>query len=95
MPAYLIAHLDVHDAALFEQYRVAVPAVIEQFGGHYIVRGGGITGLEGPAPELRIVIVEFPSREAAQDFYDSPAYQPLLAMRTAAAGGTVVIADGA
>jgi len=93
MAAYLIAHLDVHDPALFEQYRVAVPAVIDSFGGHYIVRGGAVTGLEGAAPKQRIVIVAFPSRAAAQAFYDSPAYQPLLALRLAAASGTVVIAD--
>jgi len=94
MAAYIIAHIAVHDPALFEQYRVGVLPTLEQFGGRYLARGGAVTVLEGPIPDRRLVVIEFPDRAAAEAFYASPAYQPLLAMRTAAATSTLVIVDG-
>ena len=48
MPAgYIIAQIDISDAAAFEEYRAQVPATIEQYGGAYIVRGGKQEDLEG------------------------------------------------
>lgn len=94
MAAYIIAHIDVHDPVLFEQYRVAVLPTLTQFGGRYLVRGGAVTVLEGPLPDRRLVVIEFPDRAAAAGFYASPCYQPLLAMRLAATTSTLVIADG-
>ncbi len=38
MPAYLIASVDVKDAATFEEYRKQVPATIAKHGGKYLVR---------------------------------------------------------
>jgi uncharacterized protein (DUF1330 family) len=40
MAAYLIADVDVTDAAAFEEYRREVPASEAPFGGHYLARGG-------------------------------------------------------
>lgn len=94
MAAYIIAHIAVHDPALFEQYRVGVVPVLEKFGGRYLARGGAVTVLEGPLPDRRLVVIEFPDRAAAEAFHASPAYQPLLAMRMAAATSTLVIVDG-
>ena len=37
MPAYIIVDLEITDAALFEQYRAAVPATIDAYGGKYLV----------------------------------------------------------
>ena len=94
MAATMIAHIDVHDPALFEQYRAAVLPVLTLFGGHYLVRGGRVTVLEGPLPDRRLVVIQFPDRATAEAFYASPEYQPLLAIRLAAATSTLVIADG-
>ena len=40
MAAYLIADVDVTDAAAFEEYRRDVPATEARYGGRYLGRGG-------------------------------------------------------
>ena len=83
MPAYLIANITVTDPEAFKAYGAKVPAVIAQFGGRYLVRGGAVTAVEGASPFNRLVVLEFPSMDAARGFYNSPEY---LAAREARAG---------
>ena len=94
MPAYLIANIEVTDPEGFERYRAAVPALIAAHGGRYLVRGGAQTVLEGALPLKRLVILEFPSVEAAQRFYDSPDYAPLLKLRLDSTRSDAVIVEG-
>jgi uncharacterized protein (DUF1330 family) len=94
VPGYLIANLDVTDPAGFEEYRTKVSPLIAKFGGRYLVRGGNVKTLEGNLPIHRLVVLEFPSVEAAQRFYDSPEYQPLLKIRLASAKSDLVLAAG-
>lgn len=77
MAGYLIANIDVTDPAKFEEYREKVVPVIEKFGGRYLVRGSDVRRLEGNLPLHRLVVLEFPTLETAQRFYDSAEYQPL------------------
>ena len=46
MPAFLIADIDVQDAATYTQYREANPAIVNTFGGRYIALGGAVKVLE-------------------------------------------------
>lgn len=94
MAAFLLANLTVRDAKSFEAYRQAVPAVIARFGGRYLVRGGTVETKEGDPGLNRVVILEFPDMVAARAFYDSADYAPLLALRLAAADGTVALVEG-
>jgi uncharacterized protein (DUF1330 family) len=94
MAAYFIANIEVTDPEAFERYRAAVPPVIAAHGGRYIVRGGTTQTLEGSLPLGRVVILEFPSIEAARGFYDSPDYAPLLALRLASTRSDVVLVEG-
>lgn len=94
MPAYLIASITVRDQAAYDAYRQHVPAVVARHGGRFIVRGGAIETKEGALPGKRLVVLEFPSMEAAKNFYHGADYAPLLAQRLAAADGTVVLVEG-
>lgn len=94
MTAYLIANIEVRDAEAFERYRAAVPAVIAAHGGRYIVRGGAIHAMEGDMGVRRLVILEFPSTDAARAFYDSPEYAPLLELRLASTRSDLVLVEG-
>ena len=94
MPGYLIANLDVRDAALYEEYRQKVPALIARHGGKYLVRGGALDVREGSLPLKRLVVLEFPTLEAARRFYDSADYAPLKTMRIAATNSDVILAEG-
>ncbi len=94
MAAYLIANIEVHDLAGFEEYRQKVEPVIAKFGGRYLVRGGEQRHLEGRLPLHRLVILEFSSVEQAQLFYDSAEYQPLLKLRLASTTSEAVLVAG-
>ena len=94
MAAYLHATLEITDAALYEQYRAAVPALIARYGGRYLVRGGAVQVLEGGAAAARQVILEFPDMAALQAWYRSADYAPLIALRQRAARGTLVAIEG-
>lgn len=94
MPADPIADIEVTDPAGFERYRQLVPAVIAQFGGRYIVRGGTVRAKEGAPDFKRLVVLEFPDMAAAEAFYAAPDYKPLLDLRVASTRSKVVLVDG-
>jgi uncharacterized protein (DUF1330 family) len=50
--------------------------------------------MEGEWPRPRLVIIAFPSREAAEGWYKSAAYQKLLPLRLKASQSDLIIADG-
>jgi len=94
MPGYLVAQIDVHDPAVFEDYRTRVVPIIEAFGGRYLVRGGKLETLEGAEQRRRLVVIEFPSMDAARSFYHGADYAPVLQLRLASAASDVVLVDG-
>jgi uncharacterized protein (DUF1330 family) len=50
---------------MFGEYRQQVAPLIKKFGGRYLVRGGDLRRLEGNFPLNRLVVLEFPTVEAA------------------------------
>ena len=94
MKAYVIVQETVKDEEMFAAYRSGVVATLEEFGGRFLVRGGQITVVEGDLPHPRLVVIEFPSRDAAERWYHSPAYQKLLPLRLGSSVGNFVIVDG-
>ena len=94
MPAYFIVDNEVTDPAGFEEYRKQVPGTVEKYGGKFLVRGGKFTALEGEMPFERIAVLEFPSRKAAEDWYNSPAYQKILPLRLNAMEAQFIVVDG-
>jgi uncharacterized protein (DUF1330 family) len=94
MAAYLIANITITDSERFHIYRSQVPEVIEQYGGRYLVRGGTVHPLEHDIGFDRVVVIEFPSLEAARGFYDSPEYAPLLKLRMQTTKSHIAIVEG-
>jgi uncharacterized protein (DUF1330 family) len=92
--AYLMGHITVTNPEEYKKYSAAVPATIDKHGGKYLVRGGSSTQREGEALRDRHVIVEFPSRQALDTWYDSPEYQAILPLRTNNSVGQIVLVDG-
>ncbi len=72
MSAYVYGNIEVHDLALYEQYRAQVPAMVAAHGGRYLVRGGAVEVLEGEGTVQRQVILEFPDMAALKAFYFVP-----------------------
>ena len=94
MPAYVIANICVHDAERYKDYVANVPALIAKHGGEYRVRGGEFEVLEGQWTPDRLVVLEFPDREAALAFYNDPDYAPFRSLRQSVTDSSVVIVDG-
>ena len=95
MPAYLIANVDVRDPAAFAEYSKRVTPLVASFGGRYLVRGGETHAMEGELGRKRLVVVEFPTMDAARRFYDSPEYAPLLRQRLNCTASELALVEGA
>jgi uncharacterized protein (DUF1330 family) len=93
--AYFIVEIETIDQDLMAAYREHTPAAVEAFGGRFLVRGGTSETLEGDWQPKRLVVLEFPSLDAAQAFYHSEQYKPLLEMRLKAGHSKVVLVEGA
>lgn len=90
---YWIAQVDVTDPERYRDYIAANAAAFEKYGGRFLVRGGAAEAVEGAA-RSRIVVIEFPSFEAAKACYASPEYATAKAIRDAASTGDLVIVEG-
>ena len=95
MPAYIIARVEVTDRELYREYTKATPEAITKYGGRFIVRGGRIVTLEGEPENRRLVVIEFSSLERAQEFFHSPEYTKVKALRAGAAVGQFLAVEGA
>ena len=94
MPAYLIAALtELTDPTGFEEYRTKVRPLIDQYGGRYLAAGAPETR-EGGGHPLVAAVIEFPSMERLQAFYDAAEYQDLKALRQRASRGHLLFLDG-
>ena len=94
MPAYWIAHVEVSDPEAYGRYAKLASEAIAAHGGRFLARGGRYLQLEG-RDRARNVLAEFPSLEAAEACYRSPAYQAALAHARGAAERDLVIVEGA
>lgn len=94
MSAYILVECDVHDPARYEGYKALAPAAIARYGGRYLVRGGETVTLEGDWKPPRVVVLEFPSLDAARTFYDSPEYRAAREKRKDAASMKMIAVAG-
>ena len=94
MSAYVVLDIEVLDNESYEAYKQLAPATISNYGGRYIVRGGKVETLEGPWLPKRIVILEFPSLEKANAWYNSAEYTGLKAVRQSCTRSRMIFVEG-
>ena len=94
MRGYVIVNVDVRDPVRYEDYRKMVPPTLAPYGGRFVVRGGQVQVREGAWSPKRFVILEFPSVEEANAWYDSPEYAPTKALRQATSTADLIIVEG-
>jgi uncharacterized protein (DUF1330 family) len=92
MASYLIANYNVVDEEGYNQYLSSVGTTIEAHGGKILVTGAGSTPVEGDPGEITVVL-EFPSRQALEGWYDSSEYQEIIHLRTDNTEGSLVFSD--
>ena len=94
MSAYLVCTVRIDDPETYKLYTARTPALIAKHGGRFLVRGGPVETLEGPTFGDRLVVIEFPSAEAARALYESPEYQAAMIHRHASSEATFLLAEG-
>ena len=94
MPAYVFVEVDITNPEGYREYSQLVPATIQKYGGRFLHRGGSVSVLEGDWPQIRRVIIEFPSVEAARQWWDSPEYEKPKALRRANSKGRLLLLEG-
>jgi len=94
MNAYIVGTVSINDPETYKKYTAKTPALVARHGGKFIVRGGDVDTLEGEAFNDRLVVIEFPSKKALQDFYHDPDYQEALLIRQSASLGRILAVEG-
>ncbi len=93
--AYVLANVRVDDSDGYKaSYQEHVGQLVQKYHGTFLVRGGHKTDLENAFLYERLVIIEFPTRQHAEDWYNDPDYQQLVADASPYIKRTVVIVDG-
>ncbi|HUI99026.1 MAG TPA: DUF1330 domain-containing protein [Usitatibacter sp.] len=95
MAAYVLAEIEITNPEGYKEYTKQVPATIAKHGGRFLIRGGASEALEGEWAERRRVLLEFPTMEAARNWWSSPEYEKPKAMRQAASRGRLLLIEGA
>jgi uncharacterized protein (DUF1330 family) len=72
---YVYAEVDITGPEQYEKYRELAPASIATFGGKYLIWRGDPETLEGDRHPKLVVMLEFESRERAEEWYNSTRYQ--------------------
>jgi uncharacterized protein (DUF1330 family) len=93
--AYIIANVDVRDAAAYEEYKRLSSIAMKAHGAEVCVRGGQVEVLEGDWTPNRLVVLKFPSMDAARAFNDSPEYAAARQARQGIAVMRMVLVEGA
>ena len=94
MAAYLIFDVEIRDMVRYQQFMTRVKPALEAAGARYLARGGPHKVYEGDWSPRRLVLIEFPSAEAAQTFYDGPVYQGLKQIRDECSSARLVMVEG-
>ena len=94
MAGYVIAQIKVNDPEPYKEYVKQNLEIVENHGGKFLVRGGEMEVLEGECPHPRVIVLEFPSVEAAREWYGSPEYEGPKSIRMATADTTLMIVEG-
>ncbi|MEM1020360.1 MAG: DUF1330 domain-containing protein [Pseudomonadota bacterium] len=95
MAAYMIVTAKIADREAFiNGYGKAAGALVEKFGGRYVLRGPGATLLEGDFGDgASMVISEWPDTAAAMAFWNSPDYAQAKKLRDGIAEVQVLLIE--
>jgi len=94
MSAYIVSTISISDPDTYKNYTAKTPPLVAKHGGKFLARGGEVQTLEGDAFNDRMVIIEFPTQQALQDWYNDPDYQEAIEIRQSASTGRVLCVEG-
>ena len=90
---YLVANIRVTDQERFQQFSGIAGPIIQKFGGKVLARGPGADRHEGTLSGV-VMMIEFDSKEIAENFYFSEDYQAAKAVRDECSETDLMIIEG-
>ena len=95
MSVYMIGDVDIHNIEEYKKYMEKVKPMIESYGGEYLIRGGKIDALETNLwKPTRMVLVKFPNKKSAMEWYNSDEYKPYKNIRLKNAISNILMVEG-
>ena len=94
MAGYAIIDTEITDKETYSEFIERVPAVVESYGGKFVVRGGAVEVVQGDWNPSRLVIIEFESAEQALNWENSPEFAELRELRNGASNSNVIVIEG-
>ncbi|NKC17046.1 MAG: DUF1330 domain-containing protein [Gammaproteobacteria bacterium] len=95
MAVYFIVHATINDADKMKEYDAGAGSTVKDRGvkdhGGEVVSRGPYRVLAGESAGNMMVVLKFPSKAAAQGWYDSPAYQAVIPTRLQAMDATFTL----
>lgn len=92
MKHYAVVEVDITDPGWVAAYVKNVTRMVEERGGRYLTRTSTVEKIEGKQkpPEI-VVLLEWPSKEAAIGFYESEEYRPYRQSRLQGASNEFIL----
>jgi uncharacterized protein (DUF1330 family) len=90
---YWVANVDVSNMDGYKKYIAENAVAFNKFGARFLTRGGKAEAVEGKL-RSRVVVIEFPSFDAALACYQSPEYQKAKALRIGHGTADIVVLEG-
>jgi uncharacterized protein (DUF1330 family) len=91
MSVYVIVQLTVHDRGRYSVYADALVATMTPHGGKVLVADDAPRVLEGEWSGNRVVMLEFPDRDAFRTWAGSPEYQAIVGDRHASSDAVITL----
>lgn len=95
MKYYAVAEIEITDRSWVAAYVENVTKLVERYGGRYLARTSNVEKIEGERnPPQIFLIIEWPSKDAAIEFYESDEYKPYLKSRIEGARNEFMLVAG-
>lgn len=91
---YVVAMVSVTDVNAYKPYMEATETLVRNFGGKYLIRGAPQICKENSTPHERFVVIEFPSFEQANSFYNDERYVEVRKIRQNNSEGFLFLTTG-
>ena len=94
MTAYAIFDVEIYNLERYQDFMAQIKPALEAAGAKYLSRGGAHRVYEGDWIPRRIVLLEFPSVDVFEEFYNGEAYQNLKSIRDECSSARLVSVEG-
>ena len=95
MKYYSVAEIEITDQSWVPAYVQNVTRLVEQHGGRYLARTSRVEKIEGERSLPQVfLIIEWPSKNVAEAFYECDAYRPYRQRRLQGARNEFLLVAG-